>query len=168
MNLLCKRTGSISLLNAAFQQLVTLLKLMDYHWHKIKAFLWLVESSAEFSEQILYLSVQCRNNRMKCVCVELCGNPSFSPSITVNSWDGTEAPPVSGCDFVPPFLSTGIPLLQGQRGGFTLQSKDISMSSGEGGLGEHKASLCRHSKTYRAHGNNLSYTFCIVQSQTKS
>lgn len=109
--MLCKKTGSISLLNAGFQQLVTLLKLMDYHWHKIKAFLWLVESSAEFSEQILYLSMQHRNREWN-VCASSTWKPFlpfFYPWVLWIPGMGTEAPPASGSALVPPFPSTGIP-----------------------------------------------------------
>lgn len=82
------------------------------------------------------------------ICVYgVCGNPSSSSSVT-EPWEflgwhwGTSKP---GSDLVPPFLSTGIPLLQGQRGGITFC---ISLSNGEGALGQPKASLCLHSKTY--------------------
>lgn len=164
--MLCKRTGSISLLNAGFQQLVTLLKLMDYHWHKIKAFLWLVESSAEFSEQILYLSMQ-RRNRERNVCASSTWKPFLSSSYPWALWIpgmGTEAPPASGSDLVPPFPSSGVPPAAGTegRGSHSAGAKATAMSNGEGGLGEPKASLCLPGKTCKTHGNGLSYTFCTV------
>lgn len=77
--------GSISLLtvNAGFQQPVTLLKLMEYQWHKIKAFLWPVEFSAQFSEQIIYLNMYFRNREMRVCTYGACGKSSFHSFITV-------------------------------------------------------------------------------------
>lgn len=134
--MLCKRTGAISLLNAGFQQLVTLLKLMDYHWHKIKAFLWLVESSAEFSEQILYLSVQCRNREWN-VCVWSMWEPFLFPFCHWTLWTpGMALRHLQCLTLILCLLSPAqeSSLLQGHRGGFTFPCP-------EGGLGKPKVSL---------------------------